>query len=307
MTPDAAPPARVREQIARILGSEPVGFTPVEGGYTPAERYRVALSDGRTAFAKRAVDPWTLRALRAERFIYGRVHGSFLPRFLGFADDPEHPVLLLEYLEDAEHAPPWTEARIDAVFANLAAMHELCVRVPPFDHHPMEVGPGWATIGRDPDPFLSLGFTTPDWLDRHLHALAGAEAEQSLAGLDLGHFDLRSDNILFVEDRAVFIDWGAACLGPPGLDVALWLPSLQLEGGPPPEALLPGAPTEAAWVSGFFAARAGLPGLPHAPRVRAVQREQLRAALPWAARELGLRDPDGPAAGELLAAPPEAP
>src|SRR5919108_277017 len=44
----------------------------------------------------------------------------------------------------------------------------------------------------------------------------------------------------------------------------------------------------AAAVAGFFAARAGLPPPPTAPYVRAVQLSQLRAALPWAARELGL-------------------
>jgi hypothetical protein len=47
----------------------------------------------------------------------------------------------------------------------------------------------------------------------------------------------------------------------------------------------------AALVSGFFAARAGLPVIPQAPRVREVQRVQLAAALPWAARVLDLPPP----------------
>jgi aminoglycoside phosphotransferase (APT) family kinase protein len=299
VTSPAAPPAEVREQIGRILGSEPIGFAPVQGGYTPAERYRVELADGRTAFAKRAVEASSVRALRAEAFVYQRVEGPFIPRFLGFADDAESPLLLVEFFDGAQHAPPWNDDRIDRVFACLADMHEMSVRLPPFDHHIMEVGPGWAEIQRDPRPFLSLGHVSPDWLDRHLRALVETESEQKLSGLDVGHFDLRSDNILFVDGRAVLVDWSAACLGPPSLDVGLWLPSLQVEGGPPPEDLLPGAPTEAAWVSGFFAARAGLAELPHAPRVRGVQREQLRAALPWVVRELGLHPPDGPKADAL--------
>ncbi|MGH0038508.1 MAG: aminoglycoside phosphotransferase family protein [Myxococcota bacterium] len=296
---DPASDASLRESIRRIMGSEPVGFAPVEGGYTPAQRYRVGLSDGRAVFAKRAVDAFTARALRAERFVYERIEGAFLPRYLGFVDDPARPLLLLEFLEGAESAPPWSDERVDAVFASLADMHQLEVRLPPFDHHSMEIEQGWASIAHDPQPLLALGYVTPDWLERHLHRLVAAEADQNLSGLDVCHFDLRSDNILFRDGRAVFLDWSAACLGPPSLDVGLWLPSLQVEGGPAPEELLPGAPTESAWVSGFFAARAGLPDLPHAPRVRAVQREQLRAALPWAVRELSLRDPDGAAAGEL--------
>jgi hypothetical protein len=54
---------------------------------------------------------------------------------------------------------------------------------------------------------------------------------------------------------------------------------------------LPDAPEVAAWVAGFFAARAGLPVIPDAPRVRVVQRQQLETALPWAARALGLPPP----------------
>ena len=70
--------------------------------------------------------------------------------------------------------------------------------------------------------------------------------------------------------------------------LGLWLPSLAYEGGPEPEQILPDAPEVAAWVSGFFAARAGLPQIPDAPRVRWVQRRQLATALPWAVRALGL-------------------
>jgi hypothetical protein len=44
-------------------------------------------------------------------------------------------------------------------------------------------------------------------------------------------------------------------------------------------------------MSGFFAARAGLPPIPTAPHVREVQLAQLRTALPWAARALGLPPP----------------
>ena len=76
------------------------------------------------------------------------------------------------------------------------------------------------------------------------------------------------------------------------MDVAAWLPSLHAEGGPPPDAVLPDAPEAASFMCSFFAARAGLPSIPTAPRVRAVQLAQLRTALPWPARALGLRPPD---------------
>lgn len=87
------------------------------------------------------------------------------------------------------------------------------------------------------------------------------------------------------------MDWNLACLSNGRLDLGFWLPSLAFEGGPEPEAILPDAPEVAAWVSGFFAARAGLPEIADAPRVRLVQRQQLTTALPWAARALGLPPP----------------
>ncbi len=104
----------------------------------------------------------------------------------------------------------------------------------------------------------------------------------------LVHLDVRSDNLCFVGDRVVLIDWNLACRGNPRVDVAAWLPSLADEGGPDPMAIMPGEPALAALMSGFFAARAGLPPPEGAPRVRGVQLSQLKRALPWAAASLRL-------------------
>jgi len=299
--PPTIPPRDLCERVQALLGSPPVRFTRIERGYTPAERWRLELADGQRVFAKQAVDAWTAAALRREQRVYDCVRGDFMVRRLGWHEDEVHPLLLLEDLGDAETVPPWSDERIDAVFDALGRMHETSVRLPPFDHVHADIGWGWSEVARNPAAFLSLELVSGIWLERSLHRLVAAERELELGGLDFGHFDLRSDNLLFVEGRAVLVDWSAACLGPPVLDVGFWLPSLHGEGGPAPDAILPGAPDVSAFVSGFFASRAGLPELPHAPRVRTVQREQLRAALPWAVRELGLPPADGPNAGELLA------
>jgi hypothetical protein len=78
---------------------------------------------------------------------------------------------------------------------------------------------------------------------------------------------------------------------PEPLDVAAWLPSLRLEGGPEPDEILPDAGGFAALLAGFFGCRAGLPAPPTAPQVRPFQLAQLRVSLPWAVRELGLEPP----------------
>jgi hypothetical protein len=94
----------------------------------------------------------------------------------------------------------------------------------------------------------------------------------------------------------VLVDWNWACRGNPKLDVAGWLPSLALEGGPAPETILPAEGELAAFVAGFYAAHAGLPPLPGRPTLRTLQLGMLRQSLAWAARALGLPPPDGPRA-----------
>jgi hypothetical protein len=136
---------------------------------------------------------------------------------------------------------------------------------------------------------LSAGFWPPPW---QLPRLIDANARVELTGSDVVHFDVRSDNICRVPRGIVFVDWNCACLGNGALDTGFWLPSLQAEGGPAPEETLPDRPDIAALVSGFFACRAGLPTIPHAPRVRAVQLQQLVPALHWAARALELPPPN---------------
>jgi aminoglycoside phosphotransferase (APT) family kinase protein len=115
-----------------------------------------------------------------------------------------------------------------------------------------------------------------------------AEAECPTEGTAVCHGDLRSDNLCLVANGAKLLDWPEACLSNPSLDLGLMLPSLAEEGGPEPEVILPDAPEVAAWVSGFFAARTGLPPIPGSPGVRPVQLRQLRTALPWVRRALAL-------------------
>ena len=102
---------------------------------------------------------------------------------------------------------------------------------------------------------------------------------------------MRSDNLGIRDGRAVLVDWNWACVGNPAVDVAFWLPSLTLEGGPEPDEIARGDPGVAALaptVAGFFAATAGLPPPAGAPAVRSFQLAQLEVALPWAVRVLEL-------------------
>ena len=199
-------------------------------------------------------------------------------------------MLIIEDLSKAHWPPPWNPKMVDAVLEQIDAMHRTTPDLgTPSASISAPVG-GWAAVAENPEPFLSLGLASKDWLTRSLAALIDAEANCAIEGTALTHFDLRSDNMCLTSEGVKFVDWTAARLGNPKLDLGCWLPSLRFEGGPQPDVVLPEAPEVAAWVSGYFAARAGLPDIPDAPLVRRVQREQLSTALPWVERALKLGD-----------------
>ena len=256
------------------------------GSSGSSARWVVGTSSSR-AFVKLGATPLTAEWFRREHATYQTLRGPFIPRLLGFADDGVVPTLGIEDLSEAEWPPPWSDARIDQVRESLRQVH----RTPP----PPHVGPvpylqdtGWSRVARSPEAFLALGLCTRDWLLAAIGDLATAASRAPINGDALIHLDVRSDNLCFRDGTAILVDWVAACLGNPDLDIAFWLPSLHAEGGPPPETILPDAPELAAWVAGFFCSGAGEPPIPDAPHVRPLQLMQARTALPWAARALGL-------------------
>ena len=282
-----APSPLIEARAARLLGWRPRSWRVVAGGYTPARRYVV--EDGRErAFVKLATTPLTATYLRGEIAAYAAVRAPFMPRLIGWDDDPHAPMLVIEDLSHAVWPPPWERKTLDAVLDAVTAMHAMSADLPTYAERHAGHGLGWAMVASAPAAFLSLGMASADWLAHALPALVEAEAACVTAGMALAHWDLRSDNMCVAPGGAMFIDWSGACLSDPALDLGTWLPSLAFEGGPRPDDILPDAPQVAAWVSGFFAARAGEPDIPDAPFVRRVQREQLSTALPWVTRALGL-------------------
>lgn len=275
-------------RIERVMGVKLDAYRPVEGGYTPATRLLCDTAAGRF-FVKAGSTPQTAHFLRREIDTYNRITGPFMPRLLAWQDHETEPLLVIEDLSMHHWPPPWTSRQIDLVLAQAEAMYQTKADL---DSYALVFGgrndSSWQQIAADPQPFLSLGLADEQWLQAALPILIEQESHCSTEGNSLAHGDLRSDNICLSADRAIFVDWNLASLSNPRLDLGFWLPSLAYEGGPEPEVILPAAPEVAAYVAGFFAARAGLPGIPDAPRVRLVQQQQLTTALSWAVRALEL-------------------
>jgi hypothetical protein len=268
----------------RVLGLEAESWTPVVSrGWSRNEHWTIACNDGTRAFLKVASIEPSPQWVRDEVHVYECVEGPFMPRFLGW-EDGEEPLLVLEDVSAAgRFPPPWEEGDVDAV---LGALQEVASVEVAGKLAPLGSLVGWHDVARDPAPFLSLELVSPEWLDAALPALLDASDRTPLEGDSLVHCDVRSDNLCLRGGRAVLFDWNHACIGNAAFDVAFWLPSLKLEGGPDPEEV--GSDEFAVVVAGFFAAGAGLPSPEGAPLVRGFQRAQLGVALPWACSVLGL-------------------
>jgi len=275
------------------IGRRPVGFRRAEaGGYTPAEHWLVEFEQGPSAFVKLATTENTAQWVRDEAWVYERVRGPFMAEFLGWDEGGEWPFLVLEDLSGADWPPPWKPGRVDRVLDALEAVHATAVPdgVKPAEEMRNFLS-AWRHVAADPEPFLSFGLCSPQWLDRALPVFLHAERAAVLDGGDLLHLDVRSDNLCFIGHRTILVDWTWVSRGNGALDAVLWAPSLVTEGGPPPEDVVQGQPELAALITGFFAHRAGLPPPPTAPRVREIQLIQLRACLPWVARLFDLPPP----------------
>lgn len=255
-------------------------------------RWLVRLAGGGSVFVKAPYDEATAEWLATEALVYQGVEADFLPQLLAWDGE----LLVLEDLSGAAWPPPWTEQAVAAV---CAALDELAAVTPPAGLPPLEnlrgllVDTGWPQIQADPEPLLSLGLCSREWLEAALPELLAAAEAIELSGDSLVHLDIRSDNLCLRDGRALLFDWNQASIGNPRFDLAEWLPSLAAEAGPPPEHLLPHADGAAlaAMFAGFWGARAGLPAPPWGPKLREVQRLQSAVALSWAARALDLPAP----------------
>jgi len=288
------PDDELQRRVAALMGKRPAGWRRAHGGYTPAQRWIATFADGTSCFVKAGVNEWTADALRAESRIYSRARAPFLPELLGWDDDPAMPLLALEDLSSGHWPPPWRRGDIESVLRLLEALRDLEIPdLPDIRSHPACENL-WRRVETDPEDFLSVGVASRSWLQQCLPSLREASDEAPFAGESLVHFDVRSDNLCFRGEHCLLVDWNHASRGNRDLDLVTWLPSLEAEGGPPPETFYSDGGLFAAWMSGYWAWGVGKPPPPGAPRLREIQLAQLRSALPWAVRALGLPPLDGP-------------
>ena len=315
-------PGPVRKETERPLAARVVRAVRAYGGYGPSATFVLTLDDGRRAFFKGTYPlpegsgvRWILEE---EERVYDELIDAIRPwapaYFGSFRAEGWH-VMLMEAVP-GERMPPWSGSRARRAAASFARFHaaNLDASLPewlPRDTHLQFCG-HWralsATDGELERVAKVAGDASEDalaWLRASSLALIERERvlERDLSRTALLHFDTRSDNIRLDGELLRIFDWPFACVGPPEFDLFAFAQSIESEGGPRGEEVVGWyanvLPVEhdllaasAAALAGYFADRAPRPALAGLPRLRSVQRRQLKASLGFAARLIGLPAPE---------------
>jgi aminoglycoside phosphotransferase (APT) family kinase protein len=299
-------PAHVRTALEAVVGGPVVSAGALPGGFSPGTADRVVTADGRRAFVK-AISPAQNEhapALhRREAVISGALPADApVPRLLGSFDDGEWVALVLADVEGRHPATPWQHAELAAVLTALTRLAETLTPSPLRDlpTAAQRLGhdfAGWHRLAGEPPADLD------PWAAAHLDDLvaAGDRGIAATAGDTLVHGDLRADNLLVRPDGSVVVvDWPWASLGAPWLDTVLFSINVRLFGGDAERVLTDLAVRTGAdprdftdvlaGAAGYFLDNARRPAPPGLPTLRAFQRAQGDALLPWLRERLASGD-----------------
>jgi len=298
-------PAAVRAWVDARLGSPVVAVVDERGGFSPGPACRVRCADGSRAFVKTAgpeLNPESPGHHRREARITAALPASpLVPRLLDTYDDGSWVALLYAEIDGRAPHVPWQRPELDTVLAMLDALHDMLTPCPLAAVETVATTladdfRGWRTLASLPQ--LPSGLDA--WSVRYLDRLAALEAswDEASEGDTLLHLDLRADNMLVTSDHVVFVDWAHASRGAAWFDLACWLPSVAMQGGPDPESLLVrhagAASVEAdrltavvAAIAGYFTYAPTRPAPPGIPKLRAFQAAQGVGARAWLQERTG--------------------
>lgn len=298
----------VRERIESRLTAPVARVINQPSGFSPGAAARLVLTDGSRVFVKAASSvpnaetpemhrrEATIAALLPTRVPAPRLRDSF--------DDGDWIALRFDDVDGRHPAEPWESGELDRVLSALADLAEVDTApiAPVLDHEPLEGMDFWARAAGLMGEGSRLPIPGDSWVHANLERLAELEAlaPAAVAGDALLHGDLRADNILLTTSQVFLVDWPHAALGAPWVDLVLLLPSVAMQGGPPPPEVFdhqpaargadPAAVTAVlAALSGYFLVQAALPPPAGLPSLRPFQQAHGEVALRWLRQRTGWR------------------
>ena len=280
-------PAEVNAEdiVKRILGHTPFALTQLmptrRAGHM--EYWKVESSSG-ASFLKIATGERTKKMISEEIIFYEVAKKrDFLPEYFGGCSNGRFSSILIEDLSSCSWAPPWDADKINGVVFSLERLKtsnipEISRKVSDFKSYLL----GWHKVRDNPVFIKESNICDMGWLEKKMPLLIKLSEQALHDSTDLIHFDVRSDNVCFKNNRALLLDWTWYCRGAFDLQLASWALTLSLEeGGLPPDRFLPKIePCYISLVAGYFAQFLGIP-CRDGSHVRELQFRQLVVALDW--------------------------
>jgi aminoglycoside phosphotransferase (APT) family kinase protein len=300
-------PEHLRGVIEDRLGSRVVSARSQSSGFSPGVASRLTTDSGQRVFVKavnaepNAQSPEFHR--REARIVPALPADSPVPRLLWSHDEGDDGwvVLVFEDVEGREPSIPWRSEELNRVMNAIVRLSD-ALTPSPLDEEFASTTTNWGIfrIGW----WQRIEYEEPvgldDWSRRNLASLIALEAgaSQAVAGNTLLHLDLRADNLLVTDERVLVVDWPHARIGAPWLDIAFFVPSVRMQGGPPPHEVFarhpaardadPDAVNAAlAAIAGCFTRQSLQPSPPGLPTLRPFQAAQGSVARQWLAERMG--------------------
>lgn len=288
-------PSSTRALVERRLGSAVVSAHSAGAGYTPGLASVLTCADGSRHFvkaaSKKAQRPFADAYREEVRKLHALPDGLPVPRLLWSHEDDLWVVLELEYVDGTLPVRPWRTDELDAALDTLEVLADRLtpppLRLPTVAEELAECLTGWDHVRRvDPG--------RPHLADAAELAAGFAEAT---AGTTLVHTDVRDDNLLLADGRALLCDWNWPAVGAPWVDTVLLLISVHGDGLDADAVLrrrtltrdVPGdaVDTLLAVMAGFFLERRDQPVPNSSPYLRVHQSWYAEACWSWLAARRG--------------------
>lgn len=299
-------PESVRQALEDHFGARVERAETQVGGFSPGAASRLALSDGQRIFVKAVGSHPNTRSPnihRSEARIAAALpEATPSPRLLWTFDDGDWVALVFEDIEGHTPRLPWERSELERVLAAVTDLTTILtpapIEVPAAAEQWRRAFTGWRRFAATSESGEIEALDS--WSRHHVDHLAALESDwqDAAAGNTLLHNDVRADNLLITPAKVYFVDWPWASIGAEWFDLVLMLPSVAMQGGPDPDAIVRTHPltkrvdddalnSVLAAAAGFFMWFSAQPPDPGLPTLREFQRAQGVRALAWLRRRTG--------------------
>ncbi|KQZ84893.1 hypothetical protein ASD56_00410 [Microbacterium sp. Root166] len=299
-----AVPDGLRSALARRLGVDVSVATVMDSGFSVG--FAGVIGRGPARVFVKAADAahheHSAELHRREAAVLSALPAGHAPGLLVTLEEGSWFLLATEYVDGRSPGAPWTQAEHDAVVAEIRLLSGSAApaTLPAAADVLPDAFVSWSALEDAGTSASGIPTALLPYVDL-LRSWEGEATRRAAEGHSIVHFDIRGDNVVMdAAGRARLVDWPHAVRGSSWIDVVLFAPSVEADGGPSVGATLDRfadgrIPDEVVVLMAGWAGRLHhMASLPEPPELKGLRRFQARQAAPavrWLASVLaGGRD-----------------